>query len=179
MSASKPCKACGAVKCLDDFSRNPKMADGHLHTCKACEAINRRAYSLLPHVIERRKLRERRRLNDPVKRQRQIEHMKKWRSAPENRIKIAERRKRYYERHPEKRKAHKAVETALRRGLIKRQPCRICGSRAMAHHEDYSKPLAVIWLCPKHHRHLHAGLITSLAEAQAHLREIDGIQPRQ
>src|ERR1039458_7338116 len=38
-------------------------------------------------------------------------------------------------------------------GKVKRQPCEVCGAQpAEAHHEDYSKPLDVEWLCPTHHR---------------------------
>lgn len=43
----------------------------------------------------------------------------------------------------------------LRRGEIKRKPCRDCGARAQMHHPDYSKPLEVIWLCVPHHRAEH------------------------
>jgi hypothetical protein len=44
----------------------------------------------------------------------------------------------------------------LRRGTIKRGPCEVCGSEdSEAHHDDYSKPLDVRWLCRKHHREHH------------------------
>ena len=45
----------------------------------------------------------------------------------------------------------------LKRGIIKKQPCYICGSPAQMHHEDYSKPLEIIWICRKHHLELHNG----------------------
>ena len=49
-----------------------------------------------------------------------------------------------------------AVQKSLRNGKIKRKPCEICGERkSFAHHEDYSKPLEVLWLCSKHHRQKH------------------------
>jgi hypothetical protein len=43
------------------------------------------------------------------------------------------------------------------RGKIKIEPCSICGSttKLHMHHEDYSKPLEVIWFCETHHRELH------------------------
>jgi len=42
------------------------------------------------------------------------------------------------------------------RGKIKKENCKICGSpNSQMHHEDYNKPLQVIWLCRKHHLELH------------------------
>lgn len=36
----------------------------------------------------------------------------------------------------------------LRRGKIKREPCKACGAeKAQMHHHDYSKPYEVEWLC--------------------------------
>jgi hypothetical protein len=44
----------------------------------------------------------------------------------------------------------------LKRGVLKKLPCRVCDSaETQMHHPDYSKPLDVIWLCAKHHRDLH------------------------
>ena len=54
-------------------------------------------------------------------------------------------------------KCHSAVARALRKGLIEPAPCAVCGSeKSVAHHEDYDKPLDVIWLCQAHHKQLHA-----------------------
>lgn len=67
--------------------------------------------------------------------------------------------KAYREANPEKRAAHQAVQTAVRNGSLARQVCSVCGSgRAHAHHEDYSKPLDVIWLCHAHHMERHSML---------------------
>jgi len=53
-------------------------------------------------------------------------------------------------------RAHKSVMRAVRRGLISRKPCEECGDpKSEGHHEDYSKPLEVIWLCRTHHRRRH------------------------
>jgi hypothetical protein len=60
-------------------------------------------------------------------------------------------RKRWRQANQEKKRAHTAVRDALRSGRLNKQPCEVCGSRAEAHHEDYSKPLDVRWLCSKHH----------------------------
>lgn len=59
--------------------------------------------------------------------------------------------------HPEKRAAHQAVQTAVRNGTLVKHPCEVCGSstRIHAHHDDYSMPLSVVWLCHTHHMERH------------------------
>lgn len=56
--------------------------------------------------------------------------------------------------------AHKAVEWAVRKGKMLKQPCCVCGQTNLvhAHHDDYSKRLDVMWLCPTHHRERHKEL---------------------
>lgn len=45
---------------------------------------------------------------------------------------------------------------AVNKGKIERQPCIVCGDpNSEGHHEDYSKPMEVIWLCDKHHKQKH------------------------
>jgi hypothetical protein len=51
---------------------------------------------------------------------------------------------------PEKLKARNAAR------VLEKKPCEVCGEeRAEAHHDDYSKPLDVRWLCKKHHAEHH------------------------
>jgi hypothetical protein len=53
---------------------------------------------------------------------------------------------------PAKRRARDKLKKAIKRGKMTRQPCEVCGAEpAQAHHDDYSKPLDVRWLCPVHH----------------------------
>ena len=49
---------------------------------------------------------------------------------------------------------------AVIRGDIKIGPCSVCGTtvRIEAHHEDYTKPLEVIYFCKKHHNEHHFGV---------------------
>lgn len=63
----------------------------------------------------------------------------------------------YIQANPDKYVARLRVRDALRKGLITKGLCEICGSsKVQAHHEDYSKQLEVRWLCPKHHKRIHA-----------------------
>jgi twinkle protein len=53
-----------------------------------------------------------------------------------------------------RKRARRAVQSALERGeLVKPEACEGCGAPGPveAHHEDYSKPLDVRWLCPGCH----------------------------
>lgn len=69
---------------------------------------------------------------------RKLWHLRK--NKPTERIKINAR--------------HKA-KIALRSGIIIKLPC-YCGEiKAEMHHNDYSKPLEVIWLCRKCHENIH------------------------
>jgi len=45
--------------------------------------------------------------------------------------------------------AKKAVYRAIKSGQITKSPCESCGTTEDLHqiHEDYSKPLQVVWLC--------------------------------
>lgn len=59
--------------------------------------------------------------------------------------------------NPEKVKAHKKAQRALKKGRITWMPCSVCGSaNSEMHHEDYSLPLEVIWFCRLHHAEYHA-----------------------
>lgn len=54
--------------------------------------------------------------------------------------------------------ARQTLNDAIGSGKIKAQPCTKCGdTNAEAHHENYEKPLDVVWLCHKHHMEIHSG----------------------
>jgi hypothetical protein len=59
-------------------------------------------------------------------------------------------------RRPEQIQARESLSKAIKRGIIKRQPCEVCGNpRSHGHHPDYSRPLDVKWLCQPHHQQEH------------------------
>jgi hypothetical protein len=52
--------------------------------------------------------------------------------------------------------AQQKVHIETRAGRIKKKVCKICGIKnTVAHHEDYFKPLKLVWLCQKHHIKRH------------------------
>ena len=64
------------------------------------------------------------------------------------------------ERYPERIRARDATCHAIKDGRINRGVCEVCGKAgAEAHHEDYSKPLSITWLCKNHHRQHHLNLM--------------------
>jgi len=60
---------------------------------------------------------------------------------------------RYEKKYPERHKARVLLRSAVRSGKVKKMPCTVCGEKkSQGHHEDYSSPLSVVWLCLKHHK---------------------------
>lgn len=113
------------------------MTDGHLNKCKLCT-----------------------RLDAIANRTRRLEYYREYdrnrgtRSGGHKPDKWAGHR--YHRRNPHKRAAHVATGNAIRDGRLVRQPCEVCGHEpAEAHHDDYSKPLDVRWLCTAHHAEHH------------------------
>jgi transposase-like protein len=57
-----------------------------------------------------------------------------------------------------KSRAHSAAARAQKNGILKKpENCERCGQkgRLHKHHPDYSRPLHVLWLCPKCHGQAH------------------------
>jgi hypothetical protein len=79
-----------------------------------------------------------------------------------NREKMAAKQKRHAERHPQKAKARNLVTVMVYQGrLEKPRICQDCDQEfekhlLHGHHEDYSKPLDVDWLCRPCHRKRHS-----------------------
>jgi ribosome-binding protein aMBF1 (putative translation factor) len=55
-----------------------------------------------------------------------------------------------------RRVARAAIAKAYKDGTLVVQPCEVCGKKGEAHHDDYSRPLAVRWLCRSCHSKHHA-----------------------
>lgn len=121
------------------------MGDGLLGKCKECTRRDSE---------ERRKLKE----QDPVWQEKELarhrEKAAKFRAlgikADPDAILRASRKWNQENRH--KKYAHTLVQRAIQTGKLVRLPCEVCGIEEVdAHHDDYSKPLDVRFLCRKHH----------------------------
>ena len=140
MIRSKECFKCKTVKPLDEFYKHPMMADGHVNKCKKCNKKD---------VTDNR--------NDNLERFREYDRERA--KLPE-RVKLAVRVAKQW-RDADKRRAqcHNAVARALKKGVLNTSPCIRCGEiKSVAHHEDYDKPLEVMWLCQPCHKQRHKEL---------------------
>jgi hypothetical protein len=139
--------------CKRDLAREmfaPSAEAKRDYCCRECMrdqgAARRAANPDATRAAARERTRRHRALTPPAKRQR----------TPAEREAEKVREKKYAANNPEKRKARQAVNNAIAAGKLQRGSCEICGAeKAEAHHDDYAKPLAVRWLCAKHHRREH------------------------
>lgn len=147
----KTCFKCDIEKPITEFYRHPMMADGRLNKCKECtkqDVRKNRADNL-----EYYRAFDRARADD----QKRVQARRRYAKSPAG-IAAAERAKsKWTTKHNRKRKAQIYVGNAVRDGRLDKEPCEVCGStdRIHGHHDDYSKPLDVRWLCPKHHGLVH------------------------
>lgn len=81
-------------------------------------------------------------------------YMKEYYKA--NKEKCLQYHRDYYLRNKHKHACKNAVYRAILKGtLVRPRTCSLCPNVDVeAHHEDYAKPLEVIWLCPRHHGEL-------------------------
>lgn len=78
------------------------------------------------------------------------ERYRNYRQTPSGKKATLEASKRAYIKHKHKWIARAKVQYAVKKGfLIKPKWCEVCNlvKPLQGHHEDYSKPLEVIWLC--------------------------------
>jgi hypothetical protein len=150
----KQCFKCLRVFPLSEFHRHAMMADGHLNKCKECACLDTKLHTerMMKDPVWAEKERERHRIKQQKRREKGMDR----RLTREEKRQVAIRHR---EKYPEKHKARTILGNAVRSGRIKRKPCEICQSPdSEAHHDDYSKPLDVMWLCPKHHAERHIEL---------------------
>jgi hypothetical protein len=131
----KACFKCQRVKPMEQFYRHAMMADGHLGKCKACTRADVAAHRAAN--LARRREYDRQRSSEPQRRE------------LARRIMLA-----FRARHPERIKAQRKVRYEVKKGRLARPAtCQWCANdgRVEGHHNDYAKPLDVLWLCKPCH----------------------------
>jgi hypothetical protein len=140
----KTCIKCKDPKPLEDFYTHPQTSDGRLGKCKQCCKDDAK----IRHIDKYAEIREYDRLRNKLPHN--VARRKKY--AEENPEVVRAIRKRWEEKNPEKAKAAQTLTNAVRDKMISKKPCEVCGNEKVeAHHDDYTKPLEVRWLCKKHH----------------------------
>jgi hypothetical protein len=131
----KTCSKCKTTKPNDAFSFDKRAKDGRAHNCRQCNiAASRRWQANNPERVKIAK----------------ATHLKR----NYHKIRAYDLKKRA--ENPDAYAARAQVNNGLRAGKISKKPCEVCGEpKSQAHHYDYSRPLDVVWLCPKHHAEAH------------------------
>jgi hypothetical protein len=137
----KRCYDCGLEKPLSDFYKNASKPDGLTPACKECHRAWRKDHY--------------RRNAEAVSASNRAwdkEHPDLVRAYNAKSTRARYRIK----KHTGIFAVYHLVARAVKAGVITPEPCRICGGRDVeAHHEDYKKPLDVLWYCRRHHARLH------------------------
>jgi len=175
MEVLKRCTVCKLPRPVGDggaFNKDRSKHDGFSDTCRSCKAGIQAKYlesakgrKAVQEAVKRYQGTEggKKAFNKATAKYCASEHGKQKRSEyynlPEVKDMRRDRGNDYYKKlkkeHPEKCHAYQVVANAIRAGkLIKPDKCEDCpaSENIQAHHEDYSKPYEVNWLCPKCHR---------------------------
>jgi len=140
----RQCKSCNTKARIAWARRNPEKTrqatqryrERHLEELRAYNRVRNRQPDRLARINERARLYEQ---TEEGKRQ-NYARVKRWRAE-----------------NPEKYVAHTIVGNAVRDGKIVKGSCVLCGvaKNVDAHHDDYTAPLDVTWLCRKCHGATH------------------------
>ena len=136
---SKCCFKCGETKPIKQFYKHKKMKDGHLNKCIECTRLDVSKY---------------RRNNTEKIREKDKERNKTPKRKKTMRVYSLE----YRQKYPARYHANIKLNNAVRDGMINKiNACELCrkSGKTIAHHEDYSEPLKVIWICQACHKQLH------------------------
>ena len=140
----KKCFKCKEIKDLSEFYQHKAMGDGHLNKCKEC------AKKDSDNNFKRKML-------DPEWQVKERERQRK-KEANRRELGLAKPYKRKAIANYIRKEKYGEYMNAIRDKKLSPEPCEVCGKeKTQGHHEDYSKPLDVVWLCVRHHqdRHIH------------------------
>ena len=153
----KKCPKCGIEKPHTDFYRDKHKPSGRKCYCKTCCSIQQKhSYSKKKTII----LARCKEYRDEHQEERRIKGRVYYRKYRDRFLAYKKKRRIAY---PERTKSHDKVHRAIKSGRLIPEPCEECGQEEgiQAHHDDYTKPLDVRWLCRSCHKYLHVGVIVS------------------
>lgn len=148
----KVCKGCGVEKELSAFYKHSKMADGHLNKCIEC--VKERVGKHRELNLEKIKAYDLARAKTPHR----MAKNKAYAQSEKGKLAHKKALLNYKNRYPMRYAAHVITGNAIRDGkLTPWKICSICDSthKIEGHHDDYTKPLEVRWLCEKCHKNWH------------------------
>lgn len=163
----KHCVKCGFHKPLYDYYRQKSARDGHTAKCKEC--IKHDVSKYRNENIEKIREHDRNRNMLPHR----IASREAYKKTDNGRCALNKAKKAYIDRYPERKKetissynkrfpekraARTTLQSHIVTGKISRPTsCQMCGCLCVphGHHEDYSKPLDVMWLCVQCHAKRH------------------------
>lgn len=134
---TRHCSRCGEDKPASQFYKSKHKKSGYYSHCKACHRATCLTYRWNNIVAERAK----------------------------DRVRNVGRKRGDKPKKPKQARAHYLVRAAIKGGvLVRPDACEVCQnphSQIEAHHDDYNKPLEVIFMCgcchQQHHRDLKGG----------------------
>lgn len=147
------CRTCRHRDYMRAYDQQPERIVKKREAARAYREAN------LEVVREKDRIRNRSEERKAAKRERQrgkpqTEAKRRWTS--ENRDRVAEAARRWKRGNREKINAQGLLAYHVRVGNVERLPCEVCGDpKSEGHHEDYSRPLDVRWLCRRHHAEVH------------------------
>lgn len=182
---SEACKKEGFKLAHDNYSERKKKGEKLVNKCVVCGSglqsvsgrgrpkiyCSRKCRNEHYRPINREYMRERLKDEGYAEKHRKSAKLATKVYYEKNAVVICARHKMYRTQNGYKEEARGEVRKAIKNGLLVRNPCQRCGmSHAQAHHEDYLKPLEVVWLCKKHHSQRHAQM-----EKEMTIRNYKGI----
>lgn len=148
----KECFKCKKTLPVTSFYKHKAMKDGRLNKCKECNKkdVRENRDNKLDYYREY----DRSRANRPER----ILLRENYVKTDAGKLSANKAKKKWAESNVVKMAASTLVNNRIRSGqIVKAKKCSVCGStgRIHGHHDDYTKPLDVRWLCSSCHVKWH------------------------
>lgn len=146
---TKTCCSCRRTIPVECFGKNKTKRDGYQTMCRDCFRLyGKNNRGMLRLYYREYSLKNKTRI---------VAVSKNWRLR--NGDRVSSMHIRYRNKFPDKHSARIELNNAIKLGLVnKPRSCGLCGRAPKylhGHHEDYSKPLDVLWVCPLCHSLIH------------------------